>query len=67
VWGVLVQSTLNSAPHITNILQIRAEKMSENQETNIIEFPQAGVSDEDFNIFMNAFLGNYKGGGYNPE
>jgi hypothetical protein len=41
--------------------------LSEKQEDNVIDFPQAGVSDEDFNIFMQAFLGPYKGGGYNPE
>ena len=25
------------------------------------------VTDEDFRIFMEALLGPYKGGGYNPE
>ena len=25
------------------------------------------VTDEDFEVFMKAFFGPYKGGGYNPE
>jgi hypothetical protein len=25
------------------------------------------ISDADFDVFMNAFLGDYKGGAYNPE
>jgi hypothetical protein len=51
------------------IMEIRTEtqKMSEKQEDNIINFPQEKVTDEEFNIFMNALLGPYKGGGYNPE
>lgn len=42
--------------------------MSENQEAQIINLPiEDKVTDEDFSIFMNAFMGPYKGGGYNPE
>ena len=42
--------------------------MSEKQEDNVIQFPQAGVTDEEFEIFIKAFFGPYKGGvGYNPE
>ncbi len=41
--------------------------MSEKQEDNIVKFPQSKVTDEEFAIFMNALLGPYKGGGYNPE
>ena len=42
--------------------------MSEKVEANIINLPiDNGVTDEDFAIFMKAFLGPYKGGGYNPE
>lgn len=54
--------------------------MSEKQEDNIIQFSKSQmrriaiekgedmpVTDEDFEIFMQAFLGEYKGPGYNPE
>ena len=41
--------------------------MSEKKEDNIINFPNESVSEEDFQIFMQTFLGPYKGGGYNPE
>ena len=42
--------------------------MSEKVEAKIINMPtEDKVSDEDFAIFMNALLGPYKGGGYNPE
>jgi hypothetical protein len=42
--------------------------MSEKVEAQIINMPtEDKVSDEDFAIFMEAFLGPYKGGGYNPE
>ena len=37
-------------------------------EAQIIKMPiENKVTDEDFAIFMNAFFGPYKGGGYNPE
>jgi len=37
--------------------------MSENTEAQIIKFPSDRViSDEDFKIFLDAFLGPYKGG-----
>lgn len=39
--------------------------MSEKQEDNIIEFPHK-VTDEEFEMFINALLGPYKGG-YCPE
>jgi len=41
--------------------------MSEKQEDNIINFPQNKVTDEEFQVFLNALFGPYKGGGYNPE
>ena len=31
------------------------------------DIEKAKVSDEDFAVFMEALLGPYKGGGYNPE
>ena len=59
----------------------RGNAMSENQEDNILEFKSKSqlrriakeqgkempVTDEEFEIFMKALLGPYKGGGYNPE
>lgn len=54
--------------------------MSEKQEDNVINFSKSQmrriaiekgqdmpVTDEEFDIFMKAFLGPYNGGGYNPE
>ena len=41
--------------------------MSEKQEAQIIQFPQAEVSEEDFQIFLKALLGPYKGVGYLAE
>jgi hypothetical protein len=55
--------------------------MSEKEESNIIDFSKSqkrrsdikngvdanGISDEDFQVFLKAFFGPYKGGGYNPE
>ena len=42
--------------------------MSENQEAQIIKLPiDEQITDEDFQVFMTAFLGPYKGSGYNPE
>ncbi len=32
-----------------------------------LDMEKAEVSDEDFQVFLNALLGPYKGGGYNPE
>jgi len=49
-------------------LHIRGEEMSEKVENNIINLPiENKVTDEEFNLFMEALLGPYKGGGYNPE
>jgi hypothetical protein len=42
--------------------------MSKNEEAQILNLPiENKVTDEEFAIFMNALLGPYKGGGYNPE
>ena len=42
--------------------------MSEKVEENIINLPiDNKVTDEEFQLFMNALLGPYRGGGYNPE
>jgi hypothetical protein len=55
--------------------------MSENKEDNVVQFSKSQmrriaketgrdvdeITDEEFVIFMNALLGPYKGGGYNPE
>ena len=55
--------------------------MSENEEDNIIQFSKSqmrriaketgrdieDISDEDFQVFLNAIFGPYKGSGYNPE
>ena len=42
--------------------------MSKKVENNIINLPiDNKVTDEEFAIFMDALLGPYKGGGYNPE
>jgi hypothetical protein len=42
--------------------------MSENKEAKILNLPiENKVTDEEFQIFLNALLGPYKGGGYNPE
>lgn len=55
--------------------------MSENQENNVIEFSKSQmrriakekdldvdkINDEEFQVFLNALFGPYKGGGYNPE
>lgn len=47
--------------------------MSE-KEDNIIDFQsksqerqKSEISDEEFQMFLNALLGPYKGGGYQPE
>ena len=63
-------------PH-SNIL---GEKMSENEEDNVIDFVSKSqmrriakekgvedITDEDFQAFLKAFFGPYKGNGYNPE
>lgn len=43
-------------------------KMSKKSGDNIINLPiDNKVTDEEFQIFMDALLGPYKGGGYNPE
>jgi len=36
------------------------------EENNIIQLPSQ-VTDEEFNLFMKAFLEPYKGGGYRQE
>jgi hypothetical protein len=54
--------------------------MSEKEEDNVISLSKSQmrrmaiqkdeempVTDEDFAVFMKAFLGDYKGPGYNPE
>jgi len=42
--------------------------MSEKVENNIINLPiDNKVTDEEFQIFIDALFGPYKGGGYNPE
>jgi hypothetical protein len=42
--------------------------MSKKVENNIINLPiENKVTDEEFQLFMDALLGPYKGGGYNPE
>jgi len=41
--------------------------MSEKKEENIVYIDDYQVSDEEFAIFMKAFLGEYKGPRYNPE
>ena len=55
--------------------------MSEKQEDNVVQFSKSQmrriaketgrdieeITDEDFQVFLNALLGPYKGGGYNPE
>lgn len=55
--------------------------MSEKEENNVINFSksqkrriakQTGhdideITDEEFQVFLNALFGPYKGGGYNPE
>jgi len=55
--------------------------MSENQEDNIIHLSKSQmrriaietghdvdeITDADFQVFLNALFGPYKGGGYNPE
>jgi hypothetical protein len=41
--------------------------MSEKKKDNIIKFPQAEITDEDFEVFMNALFGPYKGGGFQQE
>jgi hypothetical protein len=46
----------------------KGNAMSENQEDNIVNFPNTNkVTDEEFAIFMQALLGPYKGGGYQQE
>lgn len=45
---------------------VKGTGMSENQEDNIVNFPHK-VTDEEFKMFLDALLGPYKGGGYNPE
>lgn len=37
------------------------QTMSEKVEHNIIDFPQAGVSDEDFQFFIDALFNPFKG------
>jgi len=51
-----------------NIIEFK----SKSQKRRIVkelgeDMDKAEVSDEDFAVFMEAFLGPYKGGGYNPE
>lgn len=55
--------------------------MSENEDAKVIDFSKSqkrriakqngwdieNISDEDFQVFLDALLGPYKGGGYNPE
>ena len=55
--------------------------MSKNNDAKIIDFSKSQrrriakemdinleeISDEDFQVFLNALFGPYKGGGYNPE
>ncbi len=42
--------------------------MSEKQETfKLIQGGNEHISDEDFNMFVKALFGPYKGGGYLPE
>ena len=54
--------------------------MSENEEDNVIDFVSKSqmrriakekgvedITDEDFQAFLKAFFGPYKGNGYNPE
>ena len=41
--------------------------MSENQEQNIINFPTQAITDEEFQMAIEAIFGPYKGPGYNPE
>ena len=42
--------------------------MSEKQEDNVIEFKQkSDITDEDFQVFINALMGPYKGGAYLAE
>ena len=38
-------------------------------ENNVIQFPnkENEITDEDFEVFMKALLGPYKGSGYRPE
>lgn len=44
------------------------------KEDNVIDFSKSQkrrnteeISDEDFQVFLDALFGPYKGGGYNPE
>ena len=55
--------------------------MSEKEENNVIDFSKSqkrriakqngrdieDITDEEFQVFLNALFGPYKGGGYNPE
>jgi hypothetical protein len=55
--------------------------MSEKEESNIIDFSKSqkrliakktgrdieNITDEDFEVFLKAFFGNYNGPAYNPE
>jgi len=42
--------------------------MSKKVDNNIINLPiDNKVTDEEFQLFMDALFGPYKGGGYNPE
>ena len=55
--------------------------MSEKEEDNVIDFSKSqkrriaketvrdieDITDEDFEIFLKAFFGNYNGPAYNPE
>lgn len=42
--------------------------MSEKQEDNVLQFKaKSDITDEEFNMFLDALMGSYKGGGYLPE
>ena len=41
--------------------------MSEKSGTNIINFPKEPISDEDFEMAINAIFGPYKGPRWSPE
>jgi hypothetical protein len=42
-------------------------KVQERQKTKQTPKEENKVTDEEFKMFLNALLGPYKGGGYNPE
>lgn len=42
--------------------KLQMQKISKEMDINLED-----ISDEDFQVFLDALFGPYKGGGYNPE